>query len=252
MLFKNRPRKRTTTAPPTSAERWTVAEWSVERGRGRVRSTSGRLADFDANVSLVADLRIGEPVQITFDAAGARVVRLEPDHLPPATSLHPGPLVQVEETPLLDLRLDEPEVRMDLEDRLFERHDIAMIDRRDGFVLLSSPDERPDQGARVRAFLEETFQRRLETLVRISADYPFDWQRGDGERLMSIFRQLPGYRGEETPTFFGDQLGVAPWLDASFEPPGLLVSGVLRRAEWEAWSTAFERRAAGAFRYRRM
>ncbi len=194
------------------------------------------------------DLRIGEHVSITFDAATRRIARVEPDPSSGQATYRLQPEILVVETCLLDYRIDDDATLGALEDRLFERSGIAAIWRDAGFVTLKSLMREPDYVAAVRTFLEEESGHPLELLVEVSANYPIEWGESSSSLLEDIYRRLPGYHLKDgIVSFFGAGSDGPPYLDVSVEPTGLDVHGVLRRQEWTAWSTAFARHTADVF-----
>ena len=71
--------------------------------------------------------------------------------------------------------------------------------------------------------------------------------REQSAALESILRGLPGFiEGSSNPpwdyVFHGDDDEVAPYLEAWFEPSGIVIRGKLTAAQWEAWDEAFRRR----------
>jgi len=63
----------------------------------------------------------------------------------------------------------------------------------------------------------------------------------DYEAAKSLLARLPDYRPGPLPLWFGDDDDEeGGYLSAGWEPPGLQVSGVLRRTDWARWTRAFE------------
>lgn len=78
--------------------------------------------------------------------------------------------------------------------------------------------------------------------------YPFDWDSfrpRDRQALHAAYASLPGWIGvSDLPRWFGEDDRLGPTLCASFEPPGLQVSGVLELSELERWELAFREKTA--------
>ena len=68
-----------------------------------------------------------------------------------------------------------------------------------------------------------------------------DFTDADYAHLEEIYRCLPGWRGfapDGIPSWFGFE-GSTPFLNASVEPSGLQVIGILTPEDWQAWDRAF-------------
>lgn len=255
MLFKNRPRKKSPVPlPSTDVQTWTVREWSRQSARGVAESRSGAQVAFDASVCTVDDLRVGEAVTLRLDPTSRRVLEVAPSPPPTRVAHLLSPTIEVVESNLLDVRLDmSAEERAMLEERFFEAYDVPYIHRESGFVSLESDYRTPSYAEKIRAFLATELGRPVEALVRVAASYPFRWRPGDERALLAIYQTLPGFvLHDGMISFFGTDPGCPPYLDTSFEQVGLEVNGTVRRADWRAWSGAFERRANGVFTMREM
>ena len=57
--------------------------------------------------------------------------------------------------------------------------------------------------------------------------------------LLRLYERLPGFDANAEPcTWFGASEDQPPWLQASAEPSGLLVAGVLPASSWDEWNAA--------------
>jgi hypothetical protein len=68
-----------------------------------------------------------------------------------------------------------------------------------------------------------------------------EFGEAEWKQLLSMFEALPAWQGEGEhgcSCWFG-KAEVAPYLLASVEPSGLLVTGVLGKQEWEQWHSGF-------------
>lgn len=78
--------------------------------------------------------------------------------------------------------------------------------------------------------------------------YGLDWHRFEDrhwDTLTDIYRSLPGWDDASSPPgWFGTTEGADGYLDASVEPPGLHVTGILASGVFLAWDTAFRAGAA--------
>jgi hypothetical protein len=92
---------------------------------------------------------------------------------------------------------------------------------------------------------QEPFSRPKE--ADVDRVYRFAWHEfteEDWERLDIVYRTLPGWIGYEPgPWWFGKDENkdekTFPHLSASVEPPGLQVTGLLPKKEFETWHDAF-------------
>jgi hypothetical protein len=86
-----------------------------------------------------------------------------------------------------------------------------------------------------------------DCLVEIERVYCLDWyefEEAHWKELERIYTSLPGrVRYHAIPYWFGDDEQDAAYLNASVEPPGLQVCGVLRAADWRAWDEQFRSQA---------
>jgi len=68
-----------------------------------------------------------------------------------------------------------------------------------------------------------------------------EFGEGEWEKLLRLFEALPAWQGEGEHgcSCWFSRSEVAPYLLASVEPSGLLVTGVLGKQEWEQWNSKF-------------
>jgi hypothetical protein len=63
--------------------------------------------------------------------------------------------------------------------------------------------------------------------------------------LLEIYKVLPGHyqinAAEGMPYWYGENQNDVPYLTASFEPGGILIEGILQRADWVEWDAMFRR-----------
>jgi len=73
--------------------------------------------------------------------------------------------------------------------------------------------------------------------------YRFAWHEfteNDWESLGTVYRALPGWAGNDPmPLWFGHDMSMYPHLTASVEPPGLQVTGLLPKKDFDAWHEEF-------------
>jgi hypothetical protein len=88
-----------------------------------------------------------------------------------------------------------------------------------------------------------------DCLFEIERVYCLDWDEFDEahwKALERIYMSLPeSVRYHAVPRWFGDEEQDAASLNASVEPTGLQVCGVLRAADWRTWDEHFRSQAAG-------
>jgi hypothetical protein len=68
-----------------------------------------------------------------------------------------------------------------------------------------------------------------------------EFGEAEWQQLMRLYETLPAWEGEgehRCSCWFGKSES-APYLLASVEPSGLVVTGVLQEREWERWHTQF-------------
>ncbi|WP_461084877.1 hypothetical protein [Spirosoma flavus] len=92
-----------------------------------------------------------------------------------------------------------------------------------------------------------------EMVLNIGDDSPIPvW-----DKLIGIYEQLEGWLGFGEGGAFGEK-GIPYWfsyntdekyVDASVEPPGLQVAGLMDDDEWAVWAAAFKRIASETLGY---
>lgn len=102
-------------------------------------------------------------------------------------------------------------------------------------VWIGAPSEE------LRAVAEASAGRKLDGLVKVQAEYYFEWRGVIEDTFSPILKRLPGFLQEHTQgaAFWGTD--EHPALDAMYEPHALCVEGVLPRSDWEAWHAALLR-----------
>lgn len=194
---------------------WRILRWSSELARGELTHPTHGTRAFDANVATVDRFIEGEVVDVEF-ASDGRVRSVRPRDQPSRLKFR-EPEVSVTPTELLDFHFVSDDERFRIEDIVFERLGLASV-----------PTERvPDA---CRSLLEELSGRTIEPFVRIEASYFFDWS---GLQLDAAFANV----WPKLPTF-GTSARTPPFLDVSIEPHALVVFGVLRERDWNAWHAA--------------
>ncbi len=99
----------------------------------------------------------------------------------------------------------------------------------------------------------EVLGRAPTRVVRVETVVPFDWNAFDGIATMNVrLASLPGaLPSPQEWRFFGADDSRVPHLWCSFEPPGLLIVGLLDAPDWHAWWEAFDA-ATGSLPKRRL
>ncbi|MEO8878600.1 MAG: hypothetical protein ABI461_23625 [Polyangiaceae bacterium] len=248
--------------------KWYVASWSREAARGTVQSDRGRVLPFDASVMTVGDLNIGESVRVVVGghAHGDHAHLVEPlsnakPKPPPAwqpeiavdpvkaqRAVFPKEGEPYEEEVAVLMHRPTPAEIEELTD-LALAHDAIAADEDFILNLVDETGFLLDLGPEFRALAEARIGHALQSLVKISGEYPFDWEPvGNIDRaLQQVWSQLPGYVAE-SPFFFAppqpadshdDPLPPQLWI--SIEPIGIQIGGKLGENDWNAWRTAFDR-----------